>query len=760
MFGFNAGYSNTASRNTFLGTNAGFTNGTGSSCTFVGHVAGYSNTNAVRCTFVGDSAGFSNTVGRWNTFAGYACGIENVNGEGNSFYGKHCASNNINGNFNSYYGNHAAESMIDGNANVMMGSNAAYYQQHGDSNAYVGNMAGPSVGLANVKSNAFLGASSGYYNTVGNYNTFLGFKAGNDPTLSVNNSTAIGANTVVTASNKMILGVNNVNVGIGLSGDMVQFGPQNKLEINADPASFIYTGVGGSGLRFRQLTENSSFINNNATNTVLSVDQFGDVILVKDNGNGTGIGTCAVPATFGGADGAIDLNSTDNFYFIGNGAGPTVNNVVIGKTCPAIINGKVDVLQASGSTTGSIGIYCENQDLSASLIGQEVIGIKSFIPFQANSNAGMQIGVQGIVSGEKFNIAIDGLANGSSLNVLNAGGRFTATSTTAILNWGIVTTAADGQTNIGASAQALNGSTAIGIEAVGQNSTGTNSGVRGTGFGGTDSYGGYFTAGGASATNYAVYSDGDLFINGVGTGSSGVFYVSDSIFKTNIDSITNATNIIDQLNPKEYYFDTANSYNMRFSSSKQYGLIAQDVEVILPELVESRTKPAEYDSLNNVVFPAVTFKSVNYNAFFALLIKGMQEQQDQIENQNQRIDSLITAMDSCCSSNARIYNPNTTPTANQKDVTLSNSESIVLNQNVPNPFAEQTTITYNLPESVQKAQLLFYDAAGKLIKAVDLTTRGNGQINVFANDLSNGIYSYALVVDGQVADTKRMVKTQ
>jgi hypothetical protein len=62
--------------------------------------------------------------------------------------------------------------------------------------------------------------------------------------------------------------------------------------------------------------------------------------------------------------------------------------------------------------------------------------------------------------------------------------------------------------------------------------------------------------------------------------------------------------------------------------------------------------------------------------------------------------------------------------------------------------------------SVVKAQLLFYDANGKLIKAVDLTERGKGQINVFANDLSNGIYSYALVVDGQIIDTKRMVKAQ
>ncbi|HTL82228.1 MAG TPA: T9SS type A sorting domain-containing protein, partial [Bacteroidia bacterium] len=76
-----------------------------------------------------------------------------------------------------------------------------------------------------------------------------------------------------------------------------------------------------------------------------------------------------------------------------------------------------------------------------------------------------------------------------------------------------------------------------------------------------------------------------------------------------------------------------------------------------------------------------------------------------------------------------------------------------------NPFAEQTTITYNLPSTTKKAQMLFYDAQGKLIKAVELTGTGKGQLNVFADDLSNGIYTYALVVDGQVMDSKRMVKT-
>lgn len=83
---------------------------------------------------------------------------------------------------------------------------------------------------------------------------------------------------------------------------------------------------------------------------------------------------------------------------------------------------------------------------------------------------------------------------------------------------------------------------------------------------------------------------------------------------------------------------------------------------------------------------------------------------------------------------------------------------MVLDQNVPNPFAEQTIITFNLPENTGSAQMLFYNIEGKLINSVDLTQKGKGQLTVFANDLSNGIYTYALVVDGKVMDTKKMQK--
>ena len=105
-------------------------------------------------------------------------------------------------------------------------------------------------------------------------------------------------------------------------------------------------------------------------------------------------------------------------------------------------------------------------------------------------------------------------------------------------------------------------------------------------------------------------------------------------------------------------------------------------------------------------------------------------------------------------------------------VRLGNATS-VLNQNSPNPFTHETTISYRLTDKVTRAQLMFYDARNTLIKAVDVTSRGRsdsggdedaecagtGRVIVFADDLGEGPYTYALVLDGRVVDSKTMVKS-
>jgi hypothetical protein len=105
----------------------------------------------------------------------------------------------------------------------------------------------------------------------------------------------------------------------------------------------------------------------------------------------------------------------------------------------------------------------------------------------------------------------------------------------------------------------------------------------------------------------------------------------------------------------------------------------------------------------------------------------------------------------------------TTPAAQEDvrknlNVILNNREAIILDQNVPNPFAEQTVINFTIPTSVQKAQIHFYDGMGKLLQSVEITERGQGSITVFGADLSSGIYTYNLVADGQIVATKKMMR--
>lgn len=92
------------------------------------------------------------------------------------------------------------------------------------------------------------------------------------------------------------------------------------------------------------------------------------------------------------------------------------------------------------------------------------------------------------------------------------------------------------------------------------------------------------------------------------------------------------------------------------------------------------------------------------------------------------------------------------------DVQLNDRSVIILNQNVPNPFAENTVISYNIPSDFTKAQMIFTSIDGRVLKTVNITQKGKGELTVFADDLSTGIYFYSLVVDGKPIETRKMIK--
>ena len=63
-----------------------------------------------------------------------------------------------------------------------------------------------------------------------------------------------------------------------------------------------------------------------------------------------------------------------------------------------------------------------------------------------------------------------------------------------------------------------------------------------------------------------------------------------------------------------------------------------------------------------------------------------------------------------------------------------------------------------MPSKLKSAQLIFRASDGVVIKTVEITRSGKGVYTVYADDLTKGSYSYSLVLDGLVLDSKTMIK--
>jgi hypothetical protein len=584
------------------------------------------------------------------------------------------------------------------------------------------------------------------------------------------------------------------NVGIGVMQTLCS--PGNLLEVRKGATSNI------SGLRLTDLVGASPLT---ANGNVLSVDPTtGDVILVPDVSGGPGGGITTAqnglsllnPTTveLGGTllhntqvsqqvkDMEFELVNGNFMVGGANGFGLGIgqNNILFGSQNTVLGNGNKIFGDLNNSTANSVLI----NGTSNTINGANANGTSVFGNF--NSSSGDQnnflIGSSNNTPLGNYNNMLVGFANQSSNGYLSgqygmAVGMGVPTYLNALIignstNHGLNAAALD-VLNQGFNINALatkrsfpaiiiDGSNFIGVRK--QNVNYGSIEVNAIEYGAGNSCGIWASADASAPPNTSIAAkfDGDVVFNGTLMGTNNIV-TSDQQFKTNVDTISNPVAIIKNLLPKTYYLDTTNIYNMNFSSKKQYGFIAQDVQQILPELVSTVVKPTITNPINNtVVEQGVTYKSLNYNAFFALITAAMQKQQRQIERQDSIITvqgNLLTALtqsvNSCCSnSNIRT----TGIIGNQTNIELSDNNVIVLNQNVPNPFAESTIITYNIPVDFKVAQIIFNTMDGRIIKAVDVNLKGKGQINVYANDLTNGLYSYYLIVDGKVIDTKKLIK--
>lgn len=116
---------------------------------------------------------------------------------------------------------------------------------------------------------------------------------------------------------------------------------------------------------------------------------------------------------------------------------------------------------------------------------------------------------------------------------------------------------------------------------------------------------------GTSSPSVSLQVAGDIIANSI-AGSS------DNRFKTNILAIENPLQKVLKLRGVTFDWKTKEFPNRIFSKNRSLGFIAQEVEQVLPEVVQTENNTEGY-------------KSVQYDKVVALLVEAIKEQQKQIE---------------------------------------------------------------------------------------------------------------------------------
>lgn len=172
-------------------------------------------------------------------------------------------------------------------------------------------------------------------------------------------------------------------------------------------------------------------------------------------------------------------------------------------------------------------------------------------------------------------------------------------------------------------------------------------------------------------------------------------------------------------------------------SLNRFGLLAQEVEKVFPEVV--RTLP---DGT----------KGILYTDLIPVLIEGMKELQDSLTAQIASLQNQLNA----------IKNPQLQLPSEEKQYTKGQlgQGKAELYQNTPNPFNQETKISYRLPANATTASICVYNLNGLQLKKYPLSVESfKGSLTISVSEFLPGMYLYALVINNQVADSKRMTLT-
>ena len=272
-----------------------------------------------------------------------------------------------------------------------------------------------------------------------------------------------------------------------------------------------------------------------------------------------------------------------------------------------------------------------------------------------------------------------------------------------------------------------------------------------------------------SALTVPDFGDYDvkLYVNGdiaVSSGNATSIVASDERLKQNIQPLANSLEVIRQSNFVQFQYNDLSGMK---TNKTYYGVVAQEIQQVLPSTVmtgSKRFRPSDKEATEFLMFNPNDLIYSGLNA-----IKELDEENQDLKNKvAQSAEKIVELEEKAAQTEAleaRVgqLEQLLTELINQgKDAPLSMRATSLtgasLSQNAPNPLHESTDIEYILPKKYTTAMLVVQDMNERQIARFDLNeTTGKITFRPKNYGMSTGTYIYSLIVDGHIADTKKMV---
>ncbi len=354
---------------------------------------------------------------------------------------------------------------------------------------------------------------------------------------------------------------------------------------------------------------------------------------------------------------------------------------------------------------------------------------------------------------------------------VNTGGRFWG----ELINTGSydLNVGAEGLTNVTSGSTVTNNISLRASCSVGGTTTnnfGVHSQIWNSGSSVTDNYGGYFDAWTSSnaANNYGLYtmaSGGStawaLFVNGTQfSTSSNIFSTSDPSLKTNVQPADRqqALDLLNAIPLYTYEFDPSTCPQMNMPTGTQLGVMAPELQAVLPELVRDVHQPASYDQSGNLLHPGRDLKAVSYTGLIPYLMAAFQQQQQTISTLEDQLAAMQQDLATCCSAQGGTLQRELIPGAGAGGGAGA-SEALRTDLHIiPNPVADLTQLRYTVA-TPGRTRLEVSDSNGKRLEVLEEAVREVGTYTHewTTTDLAPGTYHCTLYLNDSFV-VKKAVK--